>query len=254
MGERMRGRKALIWGGGTGLGLACAEAFVAEGAAVFLSGRRADRLRLACVALSATGRAGFAPADITVEADVVRATAAAADFLGGVDTLVLSSGMSSKGSIFDAKLADVRQVLETNVTSVFLATHHAAPHLVASGDGSVIAIASVTGIAGMRERVAYCASKAAVIGMVRAMALDFAGKGVRVNAISPSLVMTELALTMIGREADPAAIIAARRALHPMGRLGEPEDIGRTAVYLATKDSAWMTGQNLVVDGGFTAI
>jgi NAD(P)-dependent dehydrogenase (short-subunit alcohol dehydrogenase family) len=254
MGDRMRGRKALIWGGGTGLGYACAEAFVGEGAAVFLSGRRPEPLRAACGVLSGAGQAGFAPGDITVESDVARVTQAAADFLGGLDTLLLSSGTSSKGSIFDAKVADVRHVLETNVTSVFLATHHAAPLLVASGDGSVIAIASVTGIAGMRERVAYCASKAAVIGMVRAMALDFADKRVRVNAISPSLVMTDLAHAMIGREPDPEAVLASRRSQHPMGRLGEPEDIGRTAVYLACKDSAWMTGQNLVVDGGLTAI
>jgi meso-butanediol dehydrogenase/(S,S)-butanediol dehydrogenase/diacetyl reductase len=249
----MEGRKALVWGGGTGLGLACAEAFAREGAKVFLAGRRADPLREACSRLGRE-RAGFEPGDITVEADVVRVTEAAAAFLGGLDTLLLSSGVSSKGSIFDAKLADVRNVLETNVISVFLATHHAARHLAASGDGSVIAIASVTGIAGMRERVAYCASKAAVIGMVRAMALDFADKGVRVNAISPSLIMTDLARAMIGRERDPEAVIAARRAQHPLGRLGEPEDIGEAAVYLACRDSKWVTGQNLVVDGGMTIV
>jgi meso-butanediol dehydrogenase/(S,S)-butanediol dehydrogenase/diacetyl reductase len=250
---RMAGRRALVWGGGTGLGLACAEAFAREGAKVFLSGRRIEPLRAACERLG-RDRAGFEPGDITSEADVDRVTAAARSFLGGIDTLLLSSGVSSKGSIFEAKAADVRHVLETNVTSVFLATHAAANDLVASGDGSVIAIASVTGVAGMRERVAYCASKAAVIGMVRAMALDFGDKGVRVNAISPSLIMTDLARAMIGREKDPEAVLAARRAQHPLGKLGEPDDIGEAAVYLASRESKWVTGQNFVIDGGMTIV
>ena len=99
-----------------------------------------------------------------------------------------------------------------------------------------------------------CTSKAGVLGMTRAMALDLAEHRVRVNAISPSLVLTELAQEIMSREADPAATLARRRAQHPLGRLGEPRDIGAAAVYLASEESGWMTGQNLVVDGGLSIV
>jgi NAD(P)-dependent dehydrogenase (short-subunit alcohol dehydrogenase family) len=106
----------------------------------------------------------------------------------------------------------------------------------------------------MRERVAYCTSKAGVLGMTRAMALDFADKGVRVNAISPSLVLTDRARSIMAKEKDPAATLKRREAQHPLGRLGRPEDIGAAAVYLAAEESSWTTGQNLVLDGGMTII
>jgi NAD(P)-dependent dehydrogenase (short-subunit alcohol dehydrogenase family) len=254
MAGRLEGRKALIWGGGTGLGRACAEAYVREGAAVFLTGRREAKLAEAAGKLRGQGGVAHATGDIVVEDDVKRVTEAAAKAMGGLDTVLVSSGTSSRGAAYDAKVEDVRRILDLNVTGTFLAVRWASAALMASGEGAVVAIASTTGIAAMRERVAYAASKAAVIGMVRAMALDFADKGVRVNAISPSLVMTELAHEMIGREPDPAAALAARRALHPMGRLGEPEEIAAAAVYLASRESAWMTGHNLVIDGGLTIV
>lgn len=253
MSKRLEGRRALVWGGGTGLGYACAEAMAAEGARVFLTGRRAEKLEAARARLP-QGAAAVTQGDITREEDVLRVTRAAADFLGGLDVVVTSSGTSSRGSIFDATAEDFRKLIDLNVTGTFLAVRHASDLLVASGNGAVVAIASTTAITAMRERVAYAASKSAVLGMVRAMALDFASKGVRVNAISPSLVMTELAHEILSREADPKATLASRKAQHPMGRLGEPADVGRACVYLASSESGWMTGQNIVLDGGMTIV
>ncbi len=254
MGSRVAGRKALVWGGGSGLGFACAEALAEEGAAVFLTGRREDRLRDAAGRLAANGPAHFATADIVQEDQVRSVTAAAEAAMGGIDTLVVSSGMSSIGSVFDTEADAFRRVIELNLLGSFLAVRHAASRLAASGSGSVILIGSTTGVVGMRERVAYSASKAGVIGMVRAMALDFADSRVRVNAISPSLVMTELAQEILSRERDPEAVLARRKAQHPLGRLGEPRDIGQAAVYLACDESGWVTGQNLVIDGGMTIV
>jgi len=104
----------------------------------------------------------------------------------------------------------------------------------------------------MKERVAYCTSKAGILGMTRAVALDLTDKGVRVNAISPSLVLTELARDILSREHDPAATLACREAQHPLGRLGRPEEIGAATVYLASDASTWVTGQNLIMDGGLS--
>jgi NAD(P)-dependent dehydrogenase (short-subunit alcohol dehydrogenase family) len=252
MATRLSGKRALIFGGGTGLGRGCAESMLREGAAVFVSGRRPHKLQEVADALADEGRIGFEPGDARVEADVIRIIDKAVAEMGGLDVLVMSSGMSAIGTVTDTPIETYRTVMDTNVLSVFLAAKHAAGALQQSGRGSIIVIASVTGVTGMRQRAVYCASKAAVLGMVRAMALDFAEAGVRVNAISPSLILTELAHEVLSREQDPEAVLARRRAQHPLGRLGEPRDIGDAAVYLAADESSWVTGQNLIVDGGFT--
>jgi NAD(P)-dependent dehydrogenase (short-subunit alcohol dehydrogenase family) len=252
--ERLQGKKALILGGGTGLGRACAEAMIEEGAAVFISGRRAEKLAQVVDSLAGRGRIGQAGGDATDEAAVARVVAAAVDFMGGIDTLVVSSGVSAIGSALTTRIEDFRRVIDTNLLPLFLGAKHAAPHMIGRGGGSIIAIASVTGVMGMRERLAYCASKGGVIAMVRAMALDLADKAIRVNAISPSLVMTELAQEILSREADPEAVLARRKAQHPLGRLGDPAEIAEVAVYLACDKAGWTTGQNFVIDGGMTSV
>ncbi len=252
-GGRLAGKRVLILGGGTGLGRACAEAMLAEGAGVFLSGRRADVLAGAAAAMSGRGRVAHAAGDATREEDVRRVVEAAAAALDGLDTLVVSAGLSAVGSILDTTLQDFRRVIDANLLPLFLGGRHAAPHMIAAGGGSIIAIASTTGVVAMRERLAYAAAKAGVIGMVRAMALDLADRGVRVNAISPSLVMTDLARAVLAREKDPEAVIARRTAQHPLGRLGRPEEVAEVAVYLAGDRAGWTTGQNFVIDGGLTS-
>ena len=177
----------------------------------------------------------LAAGDFTDEADVARVTEAAVEFLGGLDTLVVSSGRSAIGSILTASRAQFEDILTTNLTGPFLAVQAAAPHLVRAAPASIILIASVVGTVAMKERVAYCASKAGVLGMTRAMALDLAEHRVRVNAISPSLVLTELAQEILSREADPAATLARREAQHPLGRLGRARGYRRAAVYLAER-------------------
>ena len=162
------------------------------------------------VKLGAFGRVGFAEGDAASEADVARVTGEAVAFLGGLDTLVVSAGRSSIGSIFDATPADFQAVMDTNLLGPFLAVRAAAPHLVEGAPASVILMASVVGVIAMRERVAYCTSKAGILGMTRALALDFADRAVRVNAISPSLVLTELTRSILAQEKDPAATLKRR--------------------------------------------
>ena len=185
MGGRVTGKKCLVYGGGTGIGLACAEALMGEGAAVFLSGRREPVLETATMALAKRGRAGFAAGDATSVADVQRVTEAASTFMGGLDTLVISAGAGGRTPIFDTDPDEFQRIMDNTLRPVFLAVRFAASHLLAAGKASVIAISSTYGLVGHRERVAYCGAKAGVNGMVKAMALDFADKGVRVNADLP---------------------------------------------------------------------
>ncbi|MDF2763571.1 MAG: short-chain dehydrogenase/reductase [Rhodospirillales bacterium] len=250
---RLQGKRALIYGGGTGLGFACGGAMAAEGAAVFLSGRRPERLATALERLGSGVRAGFEPGDATLEPDVQRVTEAAVRFLGGLDTLVISCGTSGITPILSASLAEFRTICDANLTSTFLACRYGAPHMTAGGSGSIIAISSIFGLVGAVERVGYCASKHGVIGLVRAAALDLADKGVRVNALCPGFVETELALEIASRAPNPEAALHQRRTMHPMPRAGLAEEVAEAAVYLASDRAAWTTGQAIAVDGGYTA-
>jgi len=252
MSKMLAGKRALIYGGGTGIGYGCAHTFLENGASVFISGRRRDKLEEAKGKLSAAGKVGFQEGDAAAEEDVERVTRKAAEFLGGIDTLIVSAGRSHIGSILTCKPADFDDVQRTNLRAPFLAARAAAPHLIEGAPAAIILLASVVATAAMKDRVAYITSKHGVVGMARSMALDLADKGVRVNAISPSLILTEMTRGIMARESDPAATMARREGQHPVGRLGRTEDIGSLAVYLASDASSWMTGQDLVIDGGLT--
>ncbi len=252
MSKALAGKRALIYGGGTGLGYGCAQAFLENGAVVFISGRRRDKLEQAKARLSASGKVGLQEGDAAAEEDVARVTRMAVEFLGGIDTLIVSSGRGHIGSILTCQPADFDDVQRTNLRAPFLAARAAAPHLIDGAPSAIILLASVVATAAMKDRVAYITSKHGVVGMARSMALDLADKGVRVNAISPSLILTEMTRGIMAKEADPAAVMARREAQHPVGRLGRTEDIGSLAVYLASDASSWMTGQDLVIDGGLT--
>ena len=172
--RRLLGKRALVYGGGTGIGFACAEAFAREGAAVFVSSRREEVLRKAVDRLTAHGRAGYAAGDATQATDVVRVTAAATTFMGGIDTIVVSSGSGGKTPIVSTSIDEFQRIIDQNLRPLFLAVRMAAPQLLQAGNGSVIAISSMYGLVGQYERVAYCGAKAGMLGMVRAMALDVA--------------------------------------------------------------------------------
>ena len=157
------------------------------------------------------GKAGFEAGDATSVEDVQRVTAAARAFMGGIDTIVVSAGAGGRTSVFDTEPAEFQRIVDHTLRPAFLAVRYASADLVAAGKGSVIIISSMLGLVGQRERLAYCGAKAGVIGMVKAMALDFADKGVRVNAMCPGFVETPLALEVTRQEADPEAALRAKR-------------------------------------------
>jgi meso-butanediol dehydrogenase/(S,S)-butanediol dehydrogenase/diacetyl reductase len=253
MSDELAGKRILVYGGATGIGFGCAEAMARKGARLFISSRREDRLREAVAKLQAHGPADFAAGDATQETDVARVTEAAIRSLGGLDAILVSAGAAAVASIEQETLAGFHRILDANLTSTFLASRAAVSHLKASGGGSIIAMASVLGLVGTRRRVAYCAAKAGIIGMVRAIALDLAELRIRANAICPGFLETELTRDIIAQEPDPESFLKARRTGNPLGRSGQPSEIGALAVYLASDESAWTTGQSFTVDGGFTA-
>ncbi len=249
---RLAGKKALIYGGGTGIGFACAEAMTREGAAVFISGRREGVLREAHGKLKALGDAGFAAGDATSPEDVQRVTKAAVALMGGLDTIVVSAGAAGRTPIFDASVEEFKRITDNSLLPPFLAMRFAADHLLAANGASVIVISSMFGLTGQRERVGYCAGKAGVIGLVKAAAMDFADKNVRVNAICPGFIETPLALEVVKMEKDPEAVLEAKRRMHPIPRAGKLEEVSELAVYLACDLAAFVTGQAIAIDGGFT--
>lgn len=250
--RRLANKRALVYGGGTGIGLACAEAMAREGAAIFLSGRREGVLREAAQLLAAHGKAGFAPGNATIAADVQHVTEAAVRFMGGIDTIVVSAGAGGRTPIFDTPVEEFQRIIDHSLLPSFLAMRYGAEHLIAAGKASVIVISSMYGLVGQKERAGYCAGKHGVIGLVKSAALDFAEKGVRVNAMCPGFVETPLSLEVVKQEADPEAVLEAKRRMHAIPRAGRLDEMGELAVYLASDLAAFVTGQAIAIDGGYS--
>lgn len=250
---RLENKCAIVYGGGTGIGLACAEAMAREGAALFISGRRESVLTEAASSLGRLGKVAYAAGDATSVEDVKRITERAASFLGGIDTIVVSAGAGGRTPIFDTDPEEFQRIIDHNMRPAFLAMRFAADHLMAAQPASVIIISSTYGLVGHHERAAYCAAKAGVNGLVRAAALDFADKGVRVNAMCPGYVETPLAIAVAQQESDPQAALEAKRKMHAIPRAGTLEEMGELAVYLASDLSAFVTGQAIAIDGGYSA-
>ncbi len=249
---RLKGKIAIVTGGGTGLGRAIALRFATEGAAVVVSGRREAPLQeVAQKVRAGGGRALAVPADVTKTADITRLLKTTVDAYGQLDVLVNNAGtVTSRTNALDCTDADWERMLEVNLTAVFRVCKHALPELIRSR-GNIVNIASVNGLNGSPARVAYGASKGGVVILTKSIALDHAAEGVRVNAICPGFVETDLNRNFVA-ELTRTGRFEALVAKHPLG-LGQAEDVAAAAVFLASDDARWITGVALPVDGGMTA-
>lgn len=251
MSDRLKGKTGVVTGGGSGIGRACAIALAAAGAQVALAGRR--RNRLAEVAKEIGDSAFPIPADVSKTSEITRLIDETVSHFGRLNFLVNNAGVLHIGNAEQITEEQWDHTFNVNVRAVWLLSRAALPQMRKAGAGSIINIASTLGLVGARNRAAYAASKGAVVLLTKCMAIDHGHENIRVNAICPSFVETELTACVLSQAADPAAVRRERTAAHPIGRLGRPEDIAGLTVYLASDESSWMTGAALPVDGGYSA-
>jgi NAD(P)-dependent dehydrogenase (short-subunit alcohol dehydrogenase family) len=238
---RFAGKRAFVTGAGSGIGEAVARALHAEGASVTLTDL-SDAV--AAVAADLGGTATAIQLDVRDE-DQVRASMPEV-----IDVLVNVAGIGSTTNAPDTPLEVWEQVFAVNARGTFLACKHAIPGMVARGGGAIVNVASVAALVGLRNRAAYCASKGAVVALTRALAVDHVADGVRVNAVCPGTVDSPWVRRLVEDVGDSLETLKARQ---PMGRLGTPDEIAESILYLASDQAAFVTGSALVIDGGLTA-
>ena len=253
MSGRLSGRSALITGAAGGIGLGCARAFAAEGCDLVLLDLDEARVIAAAEQLSeASGRQVHALACDLADADAARqAVIRAAALLGKVDVLVNNAGMLVPGDILDAELEDFDRVMAVNLRAPFVVGQTVARHMVdAKIKGSIINMSSINAVLAIPNQIAYVTSKGGINQLTKAMALGLAPYGIRVNAIGPGTIVTDILKGVM--ENDEARHRVLQRT--PLKRFGEPEEIGRVAVFLASEDASYMTGQTIYPDGGRLAL
>jgi NAD(P)-dependent dehydrogenase (short-subunit alcohol dehydrogenase family) len=244
---RLAGKVAIITGGGSGIGRAIAAAFVREGANVVIAGRDQKKLNSAATEIGANCLAVVA--DVSKREDVEKLVAATIAKFKSVNILVNNAGVLLPGTAEQLSEEDFDQTFDVNVRGLWLLSRAVLPHMRSAGGGSIINIGSVLSMLGARNRVAYAASKGAVLAMTRAMALDHAAENIRVNCICPGIVETEL----VAKFNTDETVRRQRLAMHPVGRFGQPGDVAGLAVFLASDESRWITGTAQTVDGGYSA-
>ena len=244
---RLAHKVAIVTGGGSGIGRAIARAFVHEGAQVVIAGRDQEKLQGAAAEIGSN----CVPVvcDLADPSAITELANAALRKFKHVNVLVNNAGVLLPGTAESLTQEIWEQTFNTNVRGVWQLTQAVLPNMRAAGGGSIINMGSVLSSLGARNRVAYAASKGAVLAMTKAMALDHAAENIRVNCICPGIVETEM---VAGFGMDEAAR-KARIAMHPAGRFGQPEDIAGMAVLLASDESMWITGAAFTVDGGYSA-
>jgi glucose 1-dehydrogenase len=250
---RLRDKVALVTGAAHGIGLACAAAFAREGARVLLADVNEVAVHREAARLQEGGAEAIGePCDVSRKHDVQRTVRAALDAFGRIDILVANAGITHAAEFLDIEEEDFDRVIAVNLKGVFLMGQAVGRQMARQGDGgAIVNMSSVNAVLAIPNQVPYVASKGAVSQLTKVMALALAPHGIRVNAIGPGTILTELARNAVLGNAAAERKILSRT---PLGRMGEPEEIARVALFLASDDASYMTGQTLYPDGGRLAL
>lgn len=245
----LEGRTALVTGGGEGIGRSIAESFSANGAFVVVSGRRESSLLEVVTAIRhAGGGAEFVVSDVTDAASIERAVHAAASFRGSLDILVTAAGYSHPGPALTLSASDAARMVDVGLLGTFLSCQAAGQVMIERGYGKIITLSSTLASTVTTETAVYSSVKAAVSHLTRALAVEWAGHGVRVNSLAPTSIETPSRAAMMTDELRERLLSRI-----PLGRFAQPQDIAEAALFLASEASDFITGQTLFVDGGWTA-
>ncbi|MEK7268019.1 MAG: glucose 1-dehydrogenase [Nitrospirota bacterium] len=249
--RRLDGKVALITGGGTGIGRAIARLFAQEGAAVVITGRRKEMLdRVVSEIERGKGHARAVAGTVTDETHARSAVAQAVRTFGKLNILVNNAGIGAFGkALHETDDATWDELLAINLTGVFRMTRAAVPEMLKAGGGAIVNISSIAGLVGIPLNAAYSATKGGLDALTRCLAIDYANQGIRCNAVCPGLVDTPMAAPLLNDPTRKAQVLTA----YPLGRPGTPDEVANLVLYLASEESAWVTGTIVPIDGGMTA-
>jgi NAD(P)-dependent dehydrogenase (short-subunit alcohol dehydrogenase family) len=251
---RLKGKTAIITGGGEGIGKATALLFCKEGAKVGITGRTKKKLDEVVKEAKGSGEIIALPGDVAKEDEVKRIVEKFVKRFKRVDILFNNAGVLEVGTVTTTSVKAWDNIIDINVKGTFLMSKHVVPHMLKNGGGSIINNSSVLGFIGCQNTVAYNTSKGAIMQFTRSLALDHAKQGIRVNTICPGFIKTKMNEDFIGNPPDAQKQLDEIAAgLVPMGKRGVPDDIAYALLYLASDESKYVTGSSIVVDGGWTA-
>jgi 2-keto-3-deoxy-L-fuconate dehydrogenase len=246
---KLKDRVAIVTGAASGIGAASARLFAAEGAKLALVDQNADGLAKVAAGLDAI----TIVADVSSDAQAREGVRQIVQKWGRIDVLLTAAGASTGGTVDAIDEAAWDRTFAINVKGTYLWIHYAIPHMIAAKKGAIVTIGSQLAQSSPGKNAAYVASKGAIASFTKTIAVDHARQGIRVNALMPGVIDTPMPARSLKRYADPEAMKAYWKERHPMGRIGQPEEVARAALFLASDDSSFVTGTLLFVDGGWTA-
>jgi NAD(P)-dependent dehydrogenase (short-subunit alcohol dehydrogenase family) len=251
---KLKDRVAIVTGAASGIGAASATLFAAEGARVALVDQDTEGLGQVAAALEARGSQVLTiPADVSSDAEARAGVERVLGAWGRVDILMTAAGISMGGTVDTIEESAWDRTFAVNVKGTYLWIHHAIKPMIAARSGAIVTVGSQLAQSSPGRNAAYVASKGAIASFTKTMAVDHAAQGIRINALMPGVIDTPMPARSLKRYADPEAMRTFWKHRHPMGRIGQPEEVARAALFLACEDASFITGTLLFVDGGWTA-